>query len=160
MMKMVIVMWMVLVGMSSSLWAQHHAPASCQPIPVRGQSVMLNTKKPVLFILHNLSASELWVTHTDNDKGVSAGFDSRLQAGKWSAVVVDSQTFDLSCVESIPGHEQVIPCEGVLSICKWSKVKITTKQRGTYWVSENKGWVNLLSDIGGQGFSVPTLDNQ
>ncbi len=147
-------------GVSSWVWAQNNAPSSCRPIAVRGDSVMFSTTKPVLMIIHNLSGGDLWITHPVADPGASAGFSSLLGANQWSALVVDKKSFELTCIESKPGHEQQIACEGQLVICKWPKVKISLKQRGTYWAAENMNWSDLRTYLGGRGFSLPASANK
>ena len=136
-------------------WAQKNAVSSCHPLPVQGQSVLLSSKKPVVIMIHNLSDSELWITHPVADPGASAGWTSRLSKGKWSALVLDKPSFELSCIESRPGHEQQVPCEGMLAVCEWSAVKITAQSNGTAWAGENKGWSNLITYLGGRGFILP-----
>ena len=145
---------------SSLVWGQNNAPASCHPLLVSGQSVVLSAKRPVLVLIHNLSEGDLWITHPVADPGASAGFNSQLMAEKWSALVVDKQSFELSCIESKPGHEQQIPCEGQLAVCKWPSVKITSKQIGTYWAAENMNWSDLTTYLGGRGFSLPASANK
>lgn len=136
-------------------YADDTIPASCKPTAVQGETVMLNAEKPVLVVIHNLSATDLWITHPVSDPSASAGWSSRLSAGNWSALTLDQQKFELSCIESRPGHEQQIPCEGVIAVCTWSKVKLPEKSNGTYWAAEDQSLSNLLAQLGGRGFTLP-----
>ena len=147
----------ILLGISLLAFAQKNAVPSCNPLPVRGQSVLLSSKKPVMIMIHNLSEADLWITHPVSDPGASAGGTSSLTAGKWSALVVNKESYALNCIESKPGHEQQIPCEGMLAVCKWSAVKIKSQQGGTYWAGENMNWSDLTTYLGGRGFSLPSL---
>ncbi|OGV44905.1 MAG: hypothetical protein A3F46_06115 [Legionellales bacterium RIFCSPHIGHO2_12_FULL_42_9] len=154
-MKNRIMMMCLLLGVGAVAFGQDNAPSSCRPLPVTGESIMLNVKKPVLILLHNVSDGDLWITHPVADPGASAGFTSHLMTKKWSALVVDKKSLELNCIESKPGHEQQISCEGQLAVCKWPIVKIAPKQLGTYWAAENMNWSDLTTYLGGRGFSLP-----
>lgn len=150
----------IFLGVSTFVWAEDNAPSSCRPLPVSGESVMLSSKKPVLILIHNLSEGDIWITHPVADPGASAGFSSNLMSKKWSALVVNKKSFELNCIESKPGHEQQIPCEGQLAVCKWPTVKITSQNIGTYWAAENMNWSDLTTYLGGRGFSLPASVNK
>ncbi|KTC84638.1 MULTISPECIES: hypothetical protein [Legionella] len=135
--------------------AGDNLPSSCKPVAVKGESVMVSAKKPLLVIIHNLSNSDLWITHPVSDPGASAGWSSRLQADNWSALALDKENFELSCIESKPGHEQQVPCQGAISLCSWAKVTMPAKETGTYWAGENMTLSNLKEHLGGRGFELP-----
>lgn len=144
-----------LLLLSTALFAESTLPKGCQAIPVQGESVTLKAKKNKLVFIHNISNLDLWITHPVTDPGASAGWTSRLQAGKWSALVVDKPTFILNCIESRPGHEQQVPCEGVIAVCKWKGVKIPASAQGTFWVAEDLSLDGLTAAAGGRGFVLP-----
>ncbi len=133
-------------------------PSSCNPIVVEGESMMLTAEKPLLVMIHNLSNTDLWITHPVSDPSASAGWSSRLQAGNWSALALDKKAFELSCIESQPGHEQQVPCRGVISVCKWLGVTMPTKEKGTRWAGENMTLSDLTAHLGGRGFELPIND--
>ncbi len=135
--------------------AETTIPASCKPVEVKGESVMLSAKKPLLVMIHNLSNSDLWLTHPVSEPSASAGWSSRIQAGHWSALALDKESFELSCIESKPGHEQQVPCEGVISVCRWSSVTIPTQMSGTFWAVEDMNLQALTENLGGRGFGLP-----
>jgi hypothetical protein len=129
---------------------------SCKPIRLKGESTLLSTKKPLLMMIHNLSDADLWITHPVSEASANAGWSSRLQAGNWSALALDISSFELSCIESKPGHEQQVPCSGVISICRWP-VTMPKKSPGTYWAGENMALAGLLGHLGTNGFTkLPT----
>ena len=131
-------------------------PSSCKPVPVEGESVLLTAKKPLLVMIHNVSNTDLWITHPVSEPSASAGWSSRLQAGNWSALALDKEAFELSCIESKPGHEQQIPCNGVISVCSWSEMTMPKQAISTYWAGENMILPNLMAHLGGHGFELPT----
>ena len=130
-------------------------PLSCQPIAVQEESVVLKAKQSLLVLVHNLSNSDLWITHPVSDPNTSAGWSSHLESGNWSALVVDKDPFELSCIESKPGHEQQIPCAGVLGVCEWTTVKLPAQLKGTFWGGENMSLTALTTYLGGRGFGLP-----
>lgn len=136
--------------------AGDNLPSSCKPVAVKGETVKVSAKKPLLVMIHNLSNTDLWITHPVSDPGASAGWSSRLQADNWSALAVDKENFELSCIESKPGHEQQVPCQGVISVCGLAKITMPAKETGTYWAGENMSLSNLKEHLGGQGFELPS----
>jgi hypothetical protein len=113
-------------------------------------------------MIHNLSHLDLWITHPLSEPNASAGWSTRLQAGHWSALALDKKAFDLSCIESRPGHEQQVPCAGLLSICQWPNVKASNGGKGTgtgtgtFWAGEDLPLSALMAHVGSRGFKVPT----
>lgn len=132
-------------------------PSSCKPVQIEDISMTLATEKPILVMIHNLSNSDLWITHPVSEPSASAGWSSRLQAGNWSALALDQDNFELSCIESKPGHEQQVPCHGVISACEWTTVSMPKKEKGTFWAAENMALSNLVGHLGGRGFQLPAL---
>lgn len=128
---------------------------TCKPVKVADETVFLSAKKPLIMMIHNLSNTDLWITHPVSEPSASAGWSSRIQAGKWSALALDKDNFELSCIESRPGHEQQVPCHSVISVCRWSKVTMPSQAENTYWAGENMKLASLLEHLGGKGFELP-----
>ncbi|TAL61595.1 MAG: hypothetical protein EPN84_07745 [Legionella sp.] len=147
---------LVLALLSSISYAESTFPKGCQPMVVQGQAVTIQAKKNKLIFIHNLAGTDLWITHPVTDPSASAGWTTRLQAGNWSALAVDKGPFELSCIESRPGHEQQIPCEGSIAVCKWKGVKFPKNdEAGTYWAAEDKSLDALTAAVGSRGFVIP-----
>ncbi|MDP3705604.1 MAG: hypothetical protein Q8R24_06800 [Legionellaceae bacterium] len=147
---------LVIMSMLSSwtTYAQEVFPSGCVPFVVRGELATLSTEKPLIVMIHNLSSAELWITHPVTDAGAQAGWSSRLESGKWSALALNSQTkkFKLSCIESKPGHEQQIPCSDVLAVCQWPNTQMPEEKTGTFWAGENMDMLPLKAYIERLGF--------
>jgi hypothetical protein len=135
--------------------ADSAAPPSCTPLVVKDESIILTTKKPILVLIHNSSKGDLWITHPISEPSASAGWSSRLQADHWSALALNKESFELSCIESKPGHEQQVPCAGAISVCLWSSVQIPTEGSGTFWAGEDMSLNSLMEHLGGRGFKLP-----
>lgn len=135
--------------------AESILPVGCQAVAVQGESVTLQSEKNKLVFIHNVTTADLWLTHPVTEPSASAGWTSRLQAGNWSALAVDKPAFTLTCIESRPGHEQQIPCEGAIAVCDWQGVTIPKKEKGTFWAGEDMSLPALTAAIGGRGFVLP-----
>ena len=153
-MKLLLGLLILLAG--TSVHAEVIFPASCKPILVKDESIVLNAKEPQVVLIHNLSASDLWITHPVSDPSASAGWSSRLESGNWSALTVDKEAFELSCIESKPGHEQQVPCAGVTAVCEWQGAKTPEQTTGTFWAGENLSLQTLTAHLNGRGFKLPT----
>lgn len=132
-------------------------PKGCQPLPMKTESAWLKTKKPMLFLMNNTGTSDLWLIHPVQDPGASAGWNSKLEPGRWSAMMVDKD-FELNCIESLPGHEQHVSCEQVLALCSYRSLKIDKSHGGSAWMAENMPARALLTELGRRGLEVPEDD--
>lgn len=134
--------------------AQEMYPKGCVPLVIHDAIPDIAHKKPTLFMMHNLSTNDLWITHPVADPGAQAGFSSLLQMGKWSALVLNhaNKSFLLKCIESKPGHEQQISCADVLAICQWPNSTIPADKSGVFWAGENMDFSPLKAYIERQGF--------
>ena len=130
-------------------------PALCKPIMVDKEVLTLSAKKPGLVLIYNHSNSELWLSHPVKEDNASAGWTSQLESQKWSALALNQQDFILNCIESKPGHEQEVPCQGLISVCQWPNMAIDDS-KGTYWAGENMSFPALRTYLGDRGFKLPT----
>lgn len=103
---------------------------ACQPIGLQGSTIHLSTTKPVYIVFHNTSMHNLYVTHES-----ASGLSSLIEPDKWSLLVLVDKTCSLSCVESVPGHEQLIPCESAVTLCQLTIYPKTITE--TKWLAEN-----------------------
>lgn len=152
-MKFILSILLILMSLNAN--AGEIFPAGCKPITVHEELVKLSTKKPALVMIHNLSNVDLWITHPVTEPSASAGWSSRLQAGNWSALALDKESFELSCIESRPGHEQQVPCAGLLAACQWTKIKMPKSESGTFWAGEDMALRALTAHVGSRGFVIP-----
>lgn len=144
-----------LVLLSSVAMGESTLPEGCQAIAVQGESVNIKTNKYKLVYIHNLAPTDLWITHPETNPGANAGWTTRLQTKNWSALAVDKGPFSLNCIESSPGHEQAIPCEGAIAVCQWKGVKFPKESQGTFWAAEDMSLPALSAAVGGRGFVLP-----
>lgn len=141
----------ILILSTLNVYADAIFPAGCQPVVVSEETVMLKSPKPAVVLIHNLSQSELWITHPIAEPSASAGWTSRIQGGNWSALALQDKSFEISCIESKPGHEQQVPCAGVLAVCQWEIKSTPANETGTYWAGEDMALPALTAQIGQRG---------
>lgn len=152
---MKIVWFIIFASIMSVASAAEIFPKGCTPVVVNEELVKLSAEVPSLVMIHNLSNMDLWVTHPVSDPSASAGWSSHLQAGNWSALALNEKSFELSCIESRPGHEQQIPCAGVLAACQMSPVTTPKNASMAFWAGENMTLKAILAHVGSEGFGLP-----
>jgi hypothetical protein len=153
-MKFALLSALILVVTSTIVNAEEVFPNDCKALVITGELVQLPKTPSALVMLHNLSNTDLWITHPTKEGSANAGWSSRLQTGNWSALARSGAAFELSCIESRPGHEQQIPCASVLAVCQWSDAKMPPKSSGTFWAGENMSLSQLRAYVERRGFVV------
>ena len=119
----------------------------CKSLVVQEATIILSSKKPVMIMVHNLSSNDLWITHSAPEKSAGVDLSSQIGPDKWSALVLTDKTFELKCIESQPGHEQQVPCFGLVAICELTKVSAPQKSKTSHWISENMELRALLENL-------------
>lgn len=101
----------------------------CQTFTLHDINVSLSTDEPLLMVFHNISEHNIYLVNKKNSTS------SLIAPGRWSQFSLVKQSVTFSCIESLPGHEQQVPCKNVLSVCQFllKSKHITT----TAWLSEN-----------------------
>lgn len=141
--------------LSGTVQAEEVYPSGCVPFVVSGDLVDLPAAKSTVTLVHNLSKTDIWITHPVSDPSASAGWSSHLQAGNWSALTIDDKKFELSCIESRPGHEQQVACSTVLAVCQWSASHLPENASGSFWVAEDMSLSPMIAYIKRRGFVLP-----
>jgi hypothetical protein len=127
-------------------------PKKCVPFVVQGTTLKIKLKPPAIVMVHNLSKHDIWMTHNTRD-GVSAGWSSKLNVRRWSALALTKATFEMTCIESTPGHEQNIACEDAVAACVWSPAQLPEGSEGVFWAGENRSLAPLIAHIERRGFT-------
>jgi hypothetical protein len=148
------IIWLTLIN-TPLAFAEEIFPTACKPFVVKSESIVLPEGAPRLIMLHNLSELDLWITHPVSEADAASGWSSRLQSGHWSALALDKTAFELSCIESKPGHEQQISCEHTLAVCEWSITSSPEHTRGIFWAGENMSLSTLTAYLSRRGFGLP-----
>ena len=152
-MKFLLSTMFILITLSAS--AQDRFPEGCKPILINTASVILQSSKPSVILIQNHAQNDIWLTHPVSEPSASAGWNSRLQAQHWSALTLNVKSFEISCIESQPGHEQTVPCKDVIAACKWSAMQVPPKEEGTYWAAEDMLLPQLSDYLARRGFMLP-----
>lgn len=119
---------------------------------------LANSKETVeqqlIYLIKNTSLTKVWVNHEMEYATANAGWAIELQPGKWSALMLDKQPFELSCVELKPGAEQIIACQSVLQICQVQHVQYPNDGKGSYWAAENLAIDSLWDTLEKRGIII------
>lgn len=145
----------VFLFFTSTVHAEEIFPPSCKPLAIQGETVLLPAGKPRLIMLHNLSESDLWITHPMTDQNNNTGFSSRLESNHWSALAIGKKTLSLSCIESKPGHEQQVACQHTLALCEWPITTPKKNKQTVFFTGENMALSSLIAYITRLGFELP-----
>ncbi|MDF1758725.1 MAG: hypothetical protein P1U74_10590 [Legionellaceae bacterium] len=154
-MKLLVVF--ILIFSSWLVNAQEILPSGCLPIVINSSSVVIPKEKHAFIVMHNLSASTLWVIHRASKDSSLPDSSSKIDPGKWSSLVLNHQpeALDFICIESTPGHEQQTSCRDVLAVCQWPKSKVPEqRKKGVYWIAEGMEMHPLTTYLERLGFSL------
>lgn len=144
-----------LVGFFISLPFLHAAenfPKSCKPLVIKTNALIIKSGEPLVVLINNRTKNDLWLVHPSSTAGAQAGWTSRMETDKWTALVVNKKTFTLHCIESRPGHEQEISCQEAVAACAFSDVKPAKKMQTTRFAGENLSLATVLDHLGENGF--------
>lgn len=112
-----------------------------------------------LFLIHNNSDfQQLLLSHPTNT-AMSAGWESRLDRGQWSAINITRPNFVINCFGRRPGAIGYVDCASVLEICSYGN---PNAGGGGYWPSENKSLSETMGTLRSRNIvTVPkSLSNQ
>jgi len=132
---------------SSLSFAEEVLPHHCQAFVIDGDTINIPKEKPRVMLFHNLVKTDIWL--------VSESTSSKLTPNNWSALALDKRALQLNCIESKPGHEQIVSCQEVISTCIWPISTRPKDKKGLIWAGENMQLENLSAYIARQGFVLP-----
>lgn len=131
-------------------------PSACKAFALKGEAIHIPAGNLRVFMIHNLSAFDVWITHPSSEENFDSGWSSRLQGNQWSALALDKKNLTLNCIESRPGHEQQVSCEQTLAVCEWPITSRPEHTHGVFWAGENMTLTALTAYIGRRGFELPS----
>jgi hypothetical protein len=132
----------------------------CMPAEVKAQNKNIilpgvtESHTIKVYFVHNTSDKSLWIDHPSDSGSAKAGWASFIQPGKWSALQLNRKNFILSCAVINPGQVDYQNCSKVVTICIPQQMVVSSKQRGSYWLVENKLWDGLLKALEKRGIQV------
>ncbi|MDP3560282.1 MAG: hypothetical protein Q8R79_08060 [Legionellaceae bacterium] len=126
-------------------------PNHCTPIVIEGEFLSFDTQKPGVFLLHNISNYQVWLTRVNTHEEQQS---SELSPDKWTTIVIKDRKLEYQCIESSPGHEQEMPCQLMLMACQWSKGSIPSTVTHSMLALENETLAQTRSILGSRGFHL------
>lgn len=149
--------WIVcLLGLLSYDATAGELPQHCKLMGIKSDKLELKTGGNQLVFIHNISDVDMFLSFVpEADPGAQAGWTSRINQNKWSAISLNKDHLSFECVEVKPGHEQQISCQGVLSVCQIKPEDLPKNITGSFWVSENNNLTKVLQTVSSRGFQLP-----
>lgn len=110
-------------------------PAPCEPLSLSQDIIHLKTNKPLHFIFHNTSMHNVFIVPAQTSSA-TPGWSSMIEPDKWSTLYLATSPLVLKCIESFPGHEQIVSCQSVVTLCKMKAP--TQESEKVKWLSANR----------------------
>jgi hypothetical protein len=116
-------------------------------IAVRKQRFYLNVldAKPKVYFIHNTSKQTFWLNH-ETGQSMSAGWSSQIAPGQWSAILLNTRNFNLTCTQIGSAGVACLNCADLISVCQATNVN-TAKTTGEYWIAENQTYPHLIAQL-------------
>lgn len=136
------------------------AMAEClsnQQVLINKQRVYLNVLDgtPKIYFIHNISRQSFLLNH-DTGRSMSVGWGSEIHPGQWSAVLLNTRNFNLTCTKFTAVNTITLDCGKLITACQLMQVD-TRKARGEYWLAERQRYSQLLLHLKNRGFKLKTL---
>lgn len=121
----------------------------CTPLALKSQNKDFNlpgvekshTKK--IYLFKNISQQSLWLDHPTEHAASSSSLSSYLRVNNASALLVNRKKFNINCSAITPGDVVGLDCEKVVSVCELKQSEVNSSRKGTYWLVEDKSWVEV-----------------
>lgn len=109
-----------------------------------------------LYLMQNKTGTPVIVNHPQKENaGAKAGWETKIDSGQWSALLVNKPSFALSCISRYGETDNIVPCAIVLMVCQLPHVIVSQKDQvgGAYWVAENMTLNRVLFSLQQRGIS-------
>lgn len=126
------------------------------------QNIILNTAAyqhaARLYFIKNISPITLWLSHPQTKHGhaphlvadeggiAHAGWDSKIDPGNWSAILLTQKDFAISCASLKKHQVKILDCSELISVCE-PNIELSINVRGNYWFVENKPWQSFIKGV-------------
>jgi hypothetical protein len=107
---------------------------------------------PQLYLIHNKSDFQLLLNHP-SASSAGIGWASALNAGQWSAIVMNIPNFAITCFGRGAALAGYMECKSVIELCSYKKTNLSGSE-SSYWAAENKSLADVLDAIQGRGIST------
>lgn len=84
--------------------------------------------------------------HETRDVFMSPTLQAKLSPNRWAAFASDVESLHFKCYSIEQEKTSLVPCENVLDICQYPRVKFALSNMGNYWVSTNKPQRQVIKD--------------
>jgi len=137
-------------------------PPACDYKNIVGKKgfYFLQTNMPnQLFLFYNRDKQAVWLDHPVSHPSASAGWASKLQPGKWSALLVSDPRFQVSCnYMNKKGQYRRMTCDKAIIVCHMRQIKMKNqdKNNGNFWAGENRSLTELITYLKQRDIDIRT----
>ena len=89
---------------------------------------------------------------------MSAGWASRSQPNRWSAILINKPHFTLNCLQLLAPGRRLLDCAKLTDVYQIKQLTWPSHHLGTYWVTENQPLSKFYLAIKKRGFTVKSAN--
>lgn len=122
-----------------------------QSIHFSGQRLYLSTDNDQhkIYLLHNTSEQTFWLNH-ESGHSMSAGWGSQIKPGMWSAILLRTKRFNITCSQFSNGKTKILDCSKLIKACQMTNADLR-KADAEYWLAENQDYSTLKNQLTKRG---------
>lgn len=127
----------------------------CTPISkqaMQGTNLTLPKGQQSLYGIRNTGTQAVQLRGVNKTGTAQAGWDSQLQGGNWSALVLANKPLTLSCAQ----NNKTVACSKLISVCQFTHATFGPQAQGSYWAAENVAGGDIMSAIVKRGIHADT----
>lgn len=122
-------------------------PKGCDPLPGIENTLDFKAKGQVLFYVHNKGALPIYLSFINKTGTAHAGWTTKLDPDRWSALTINDRTLSFHCIEEKPGSEQRVRCYEAVEACTVQGTGFDKGNSGSYWVSDNADINTIIEKV-------------
>lgn len=114
--------------------------------------IVNQTGNQTFYLIQNKSSATIELQRYETrDVFMSPNLEGILKPSAWAGFASDIQDMHFQCVIR-KGHDiNPVPCQEVLDVCQYPRVKFALSNMGNYWVSLNKSQSRVIKEAIAKG---------
>ena len=128
----------------------HAYPKGCEVtgFGYSNRYLVLNERgKQTFYLIQNKSKSTIELQrHETRDVFMSPNLEALLKPSAWAGFASDVQDMYFQCYIRDNHDISPVPCQEVLDVCQYPRVKFALSNMGNYWVSVNKSQSQVIKE--------------
>lgn len=122
---------LLLLGMSIAKASE--LPKGCRILDVNKPDIELSSAKDLMFYIQNDHTSDIYLADKDDPLRTI-----KISPKHWGVFIAKAkQPSEFSCIESKPGSEQKLACQGMIKICQIETMKYGEPYLNGFWAAQD-----------------------